>query len=54
MKREAKAYLHDIQESAGHIQEFTKGMAIEDYCKSELIKAAVEQNSPLSVKPLSG
>lgn len=43
MKREAKAYLHDIQESGGHIQEFTKGMAIEDYCKSELIKAAVER-----------
>ena len=43
MKRDAKAYLHDIQEAGGHIREFMKGMALEDYCKSELVKAAVER-----------
>jgi len=43
MKRDAKAYLHDIQEAGGHIREFTKEMSVEDYCKSELIKAAVER-----------
>jgi uncharacterized protein with HEPN domain len=43
MKRNAKAYLHDIQEAGGHIREFTKGMSVEDYCGSELVKAAVER-----------
>lgn len=43
MKRDAKAYFYDIQEACGHIQEFTKDMVIEDYCKSELIMAAVER-----------
>jgi uncharacterized protein with HEPN domain len=43
MKRDAKVYLHDIQEAGGHIREFTKGMSIEDYCESELVKAAVER-----------
>ena len=43
MKRNAKAYLHDIQEAGGHIQEFTRGMSVEDYCGSELVKAAVER-----------
>ena len=43
MKHDAKAYLHDIQDAGGHIREFTKGMSREDYCKSELVKAAVER-----------
>ena len=43
MKRDAKAYLHDIQEAGGHIREFTNGMSMEDYCKSELVRAAVER-----------
>ena len=43
MKRDAKAYLHDIQEAGKHIREFTKGMSMEDYCKSELVRAAVER-----------
>lgn len=43
MKHDAKAYLHDIQEAGGHILEFTKGMSREDYCRSELVKAAVER-----------
>jgi len=32
MKRDAKAYLHDIQEAGGYIQEFTKGMSMEERC----------------------
>ena len=43
MKRDAKTYLHDIQEAGGHIGGFTKGMSMEDYCKNELVKAAVER-----------
>lgn len=43
MKRDARTYLHDIQEAGRHIQEFTKGMSIEDYAKSELVTAAVER-----------
>ena len=43
MKHNAKAYLHDIQEAGKRIGEFTKGMSVEDYCGSELIKAAVER-----------
>ena len=43
MKRDAKAYLHDIQEAGGYILEFTKGMSMEDYCRSELVKAAVDR-----------
>ena len=43
MKRDAKGYLHDIYEAGRQIQSFTKGMSIEDYRKSELIKAAVER-----------
>ena len=43
MKRDAKVYLHDIQEASGHIFEFTKSMSLEDYCGSELVKAAVER-----------
>jgi len=43
MKRDPKVYLHDIQEAGGHIREFAKGMSMEDYCESELVKAAVER-----------
>ncbi len=43
MKRDSKAYLHDILEAGEHIREFTKGMSMEDYLKSELVKAAVER-----------
>ena len=43
MKRDAEVYLHDIQEAGRHIREFTKGMSMEDYCESELVKAAVER-----------
>jgi len=43
MKRDAKAYLHDIQEAGKHILAFTQGMSMEDYCRSELVKAAVER-----------
>ena len=43
MKHDAEAYLHDILEAGGHIREFTKGMSMEDYFKSELVKAAVER-----------
>ena len=43
MKHNAKAYLHDIQEAGERIREFTKGMSVEDYCGSELVKAAVER-----------
>ena len=43
MKRDAKAYLHDIHEAGEHIREFTKGMSMGDYCKSELVRAAVER-----------
>lgn len=43
MKHDAETYLHDIQEAGGYIREFTKGMAVEDYCKSELVRAAVER-----------
>lgn len=43
MKRDAKAYLHDIQEAGRHILEFTAGMSIEDYRRNEMLKAAVER-----------
>ncbi len=43
MKHDANAYLHDIQVAGGDILEFTKGLLKEDYCKSELVKAAVER-----------
>ena len=43
MKRDARTYLHDIQEAGGHIRAFTKGMSVEGYCKNELVKAAVER-----------
>lgn len=43
MKHDAKVYLHDVQEAGEHIREFTKGMSLEDYCSSELVKAAVER-----------
>ena len=43
MKRDARVYLHDIQEAGERIREFTKGMSMEDYCQSELVKAAVER-----------
>ena len=43
MKHDAKAYLHDIQEAGGHIREFTKGMSMKEYSRSELVKAAVER-----------
>lgn len=43
MKRDARAYLHDIREAGEHIQTFTNGMSMEDYRKSELVRAAVER-----------
>ncbi|MDA0745597.1 MAG: DUF86 domain-containing protein [bacterium] len=43
MERDTRAYLHDIQEAGGHIQEFTRGMSVEEYCRNELVKAAVER-----------
>ena len=54
MKRDAKAYLHDIQEAGGHIREFTEGMSVEDYCKSELVKAAVERKFAIIGEALVG
>ncbi len=41
MKRDARAYLHDIQEAGLHIQAFTAGVSQEAYSKHELVKAAV-------------
>ena len=43
MKHDAKVYLHDVQEAGEHIRQFTKGMSLEDYCRNELVKAAVER-----------
>ena len=43
MKRDANAHLHDILEAGERIREFTTGMSVEDYSKSELVKAAVER-----------
>lgn len=43
MKHDAKVYLHDIQEAGKYILEFTKGMSMEEYFKSELVKSAVER-----------
>ena len=43
MKHNAKAYLHDIQEAGERIREFTRGMSVEAYSGSELVKAAVER-----------
>jgi hypothetical protein len=39
MKHDARAYLHDIKEAGRHILEFTNGMSMEDYSRSELVKA---------------
>ena len=41
MKHDAKVHLHDVQEAGELILEFTRGMSLEDYCGSELVKAAV-------------
>jgi len=43
MKHDANTYLHDVLEAGGCIREFTNGMSLEDYCKSELVRAAVER-----------
>ena len=43
MKHDAQVYLHDIQEAGEDIMEFTKGMSMQDYSDSSLVKAAVER-----------
>lgn len=68
MKRDAKAYLHDIHEAGMYILEFTETISMDEYCRSEIIKAAVErkfaiigealarlrENYPELVKRISG
>lgn len=43
MKRDARAYLHDIREAGEHIRAFTKGLSLDEYSNNELVKAAVER-----------
>jgi uncharacterized protein with HEPN domain len=43
MRHDPRACLHDIVEAGGHVLEFTKGMSLEEYRRSELTKAAVER-----------
>ncbi len=38
-----RTYLHDIQESAAEILEFTEGMSLDDYRTNKLVRAAVER-----------
>jgi len=43
MKRDIKAYLHDVHKASLHILTFTKELSIEDYSNTELVKSAVER-----------
>ncbi|GEM_PF-6850484 len=53
MKRDIKAYLHDVHKASLHILTFTKELSIEDYSNSELVKSAVERQFVTIVKHLS-
>ena len=54
MKRDARAYLHDIREAGGRIMEFTSGMSLEEYRRNELVKAAVERKFAVIGEALVG
>lgn len=43
MKRDARAYLFDIQRAAGYVGEFTDGVAFEDYDSDALMRSATER-----------
>ena len=43
MRREAKAYLYDIQKAARLIGEFSAGKTFEDYLRDQMLRSAVER-----------
>ena len=43
MKRDDRAYLHEIREAGGQILTFTENMTLVDYSTNELVRAAVER-----------
>ncbi|HXZ17994.1 MAG TPA: HepT-like ribonuclease domain-containing protein [Roseiarcus sp.] len=43
MRREADAYLRDIDDAAGLIEQFTAGRSLADYLQNPMLRAAVER-----------
>jgi hypothetical protein len=43
MRRDLRAYLWDIEQAAGNIQDFTQGKQLSDYQQDAMLRAAVER-----------
>jgi uncharacterized protein with HEPN domain len=43
MNHDPKAYLYDIKQACEEIEQFTEGMAFEEYSANSMVKAAVER-----------
>jgi uncharacterized protein with HEPN domain len=53
MRRDARAYLWDIQRAADAILKFTAGLDVETYVESEVIHSAVERKFEIIGEALS-
>jgi len=53
MRRDAQAYLWDVQDAADAIADFTRGRNLNDYLSDRMLRSAVERQFDISGEALN-